>query len=469
MRRRAWLAFVAIGFACSNFKGAAPDTGDGGEDASVSEAGQAPGDAASDETSAPPFDAQDAPPDATGDSPADFVCTEPWTKKNRTQPGCAARVTTVIEAPILDTSALGIAVTGTKQIGIAYNSKIFADQGELHVARFARPSAIGADGGVGQEVLVIAGTQFDNIGFVADITAGTTGRFHVAYQTSDAEILYSTIDPAGQPTPGETIVTGIGPPSEVALGVLPSGDVRVAYYDPTALTLFSKLRTAANGWEAASMVKNGFEADAGVPGVGHVSQVIDDVGSAHVAFHLARVSGESEARYSQFAGPLWTDPKTLEGIQFIGMAGYSIALGLTGQTRHAAYFVLPIKATGADLHMASWISPNDVPTIEVLEQNLPSDDPPRYRVAMATDAYGLVHLAIVEPQSGGTGVLEYRRQRRVGGQVTWLSDIVDDAVLATDSGTTLVDIALDADTRPHIAYYRGTDGAVCYATRLDRP
>ena len=79
-----------------------------------------------------------------------------------------------------------------------------------------------------------------------------------------------------------------------------------------------------------------------------------------------------------------------------------------------------------------------------------------------------MHLAIIRPEPGGTGYLEYRRQQRVGGQVSWLSDIVDDHVLDTGSEQPLVDIAVDADGRPHIAYYRGTDLSICYATRFDR-
>src|SRR5262245_48147796 len=148
--RRAWLLLGF--FACGDFKGAAPESDAGDADASAPEAGEI-AEAGQDAPVPPPQDAaSDAGPDASGDSPADFTCTEPWTKPNRTQAGCAARVVSVIEPIILDTTTMSIAVTSTKTIGIAYNSKLDADQGELHVARFARPGALDADGGVGAQV-----------------------------------------------------------------------------------------------------------------------------------------------------------------------------------------------------------------------------------------------------------------------------------------------------------------------------
>jgi hypothetical protein len=87
---------------------------------------------------------------------------------------------------------------------------------------------------------------------------------------------------------------------------------------------------------------------------------------------------------------------------------------------------------------------------------------------MATDPWGLLHLVVVHPKSPGKGYLEYRRQQRTGGVVSWVSDIVDDNVLDATSGQTVVDIAVDKNGRPHIAYARGTDGSICYATRFDR-
>jgi hypothetical protein len=483
---RGWvLGVAAAGLAaaiasCADFRGSAAGPDAGGDDGGLTDAtqgnetGPADGGGLTDGGGGGPDTSTDAPAEAEtggGDSPPDYACTGAWT--HDLDGGCAARRVVVLEPGILDTTALAVAVTGTRRVGVAYNSKLFADQGELHVAHFGKPTGTDPDGGLtpSPQIAVIAGSQFDNVGFVADIAASAGARLHLAYQAvPDNQINYATLDETGPPSTAETVTTGIALPSDIALGVLPSGDVRATYYDPAQGILSSKVRTVASGWQPASQIPQAFATDGGVAGIGQVSQVIDDVGSVHVAYDFSPLSGITEARYSQYAGPLWGDPKQLENLNFAGQSGFSIALGITGQTRHAAYFVIPTGATTADLHLASWIGQNDPPTIEIVAQQLPSSATPTYRVALATDAWGLLHLAIVHPQDVGKGYLEYRRQRRSGGQVSWVSDIVDDAVLdaSPGSGQTLVDIAVDADGRPHIAYYRGTDGSVCYATRFDR-
>lgn len=141
--------------------------------------------------------------------------------------------------------------------------------------------------------------------------------------------------------------------------------------------------------------------------------------------------------------------------------------------KYAAYFfrkALQTPPQSADLRLATWSLATDTPTIEVLDQTIPSLDAqyPRYRVAMAVDVFGLVHLAIVRPATAKTGYLEYRRQTRLdGGGVKWLSDIVDQDVL-TESSDALVDMVVDDKGRPHIAYRSGVDLKIRYATRYDR-
>ena len=93
---------------------------------------------------------------------------------------------------------------------------------------------------------------------------------------------------------------------------------------------------------------------------------------------------------------------------------------------------------------------------------------PAYRVAMAVDKFGLIHLAIIRPSPGNAGTLEYRRQARdASGNVKWLSDIVDDNVLAGGANGR-VDMVVDDKARPHIAYISDVDLKVRYATRYDR-
>jgi hypothetical protein len=113
----------------------------------------------------------------------------------------------------------------------------------------------------------------------------------------------------------------------------------------------------------------------------------------------------------------------------------------------------------------------DTPQIEILQQQIPSSDPaePAYRVAMAVDKFGLVHLAMVLPSTPPTrGTLDYVRQTRgADGTTKWLTDTVDDDVL-TALTPAFVDMVVDENARPHIAYRSGKDGTVRYATRFDR-
>lgn len=87
---------------------------------------------------------------------------------------------------------------------------------------------------------------------------------------------------------------------------------------------------------------------------------------------------------------------------------------------------------------------------------------------MAVDKFALVHLAIIRPTSTTAGYLEYRREARdASGSTKWLSDIVDPDVLS-DTSDAFVDLVVDENARPHIAYRSGKDLKVRYATRFDR-
>ena len=87
---------------------------------------------------------------------------------------------------------------------------------------------------------------------------------------------------------------------------------------------------------------------------------------------------------------------------------------------------------------------------------------------MAIDKYGLVHLAIVRPSSANRASLDYMRQARIAaGGTKWLSDVVAPEVLSEPTDA-YVDMLVDENARPHIAYRSGADSKVYYATRFDR-
>ena len=407
----------------------------------------------------------DAPP-TTEDSPPDFQCPR-WTQEPR-DPDCSPRRTFVLEKQtVVDSSNLRLAV-GAGSVAIAYNAMLSADEGQIHVMRFPGDT-------VSTQPLVISETQFDNVGLSLDVAAGVQGEFSLAYQTAPSnEITYRTFGLAGPATPPELVTGGIAEPSSIAVTVAPSGEARVTYSSPGQRSIFSKAKPADGTWQAASLVTTYRDNDDGggptsVPGAWQVSAVSDETGSTHAAFHAPRSGGHSEPRYTQLAGTIWTDSKVLDNAAGTGTSGFSIALGLAGSTHYAAFYSRPQSATVADLLLASWTGRDSTPTILRVDQNIPSEsvDAPRYRVAMAIDRWGLVHLVMAHPGPGG-GAIEYRRQSRHAGQVTWLSDIIDQDVVSDISGPAMVAIAISPNGRPHIAYYRASDNTVVYATRTDR-
>ncbi|WP_394830318.1 hypothetical protein LVJ94_27800 [Pendulispora rubella] len=448
---------------CNDFRTDGGPTGvEAGKDTQAAEA--SPGiDAAMDGTA----DAHDGSP--TDDSPLDFECPR-WTKEPR-DPDCAPRRTFVLEKnTAIDSSTLRVAVGAPDRIAIAYNAMQSADEGHIHVFRFVGDA-------VSTQPLVISETQFDNVGFSLDIVAGPDSEFSLAYQTAPSnEIVYRTVAQSGPPSPTQLVVGGMADPASMALTVAPSGEVRATYSSPGQRSIFSKAKPRGGTWGAATLVASYRDDDDGggstsVPGAWHVSAVSDESGSTHAAFHAPRAKVYSEPRYTQFTGTAWNDSKVLDNSVGTSTAGFSIALGLVGTLHHAVFYHRALSATVADLRLASWTGGDSLPTIQILDQNIPSANAnaPRYRVAMAIDRWGLVHLVVARPSpTGAGGEIEYLRQSRRGGQVSWLSDIIDDDILSDVSGAPLVAIAIGPNGRPHIAYYRASDNSMVYATRTDR-
>jgi hypothetical protein len=212
-----------------------------------------------------------------------------------------------------------------------------------------------------------------------------------------------------------------------------------------------------------------------VPGSGASFLLADPTGQVHLLYHYNELEQHSTPRYHTLDGTSWSYRKTVGNNVLDGLSGFNPRLAVFGTKKFAAYFFRKAGQTGAataDLRLATWQSSADVPQIEILSQGINSKDAPTpaYRVAMAVDKYGLVHLAIIQPTNYAetVGYLEYRRQTRVaGGGTKWLSDIVDPDVLASFT-TASVDLIVDESARPHIAYRSAYDaGRVKYATRFD--
>jgi hypothetical protein len=80
----------------------------------------------------------------------------------------------------------------------------------------------------------------------------------------------------------------------------------------------------------------------------------------------------------------------------------------------------------------------------------------------------LLHLALVRPTSDASCAVEYRRQVRVAGKMSWLVDVVASNVACKDTHDVNVDLAVDDAGRPHLVYSTIDPPALMYATRFDR-
>jgi len=218
-------------------------------------------------------------------------------------------------------------------------------------------------------------------------------------------------------------------------------------------------------------VADGMRVDV-APDIGATSAARASDGSIGLLYHHAESTFWSAPRFVAFDGTAWSSPKTAESPPPQGIAGANPRLAIHGTRKYAAYFSRksqPAETATAELRLATWSLSSEFPTVEVIAEGIPSPKPmdPRYRVAMAVDPHGLVHLVIAHPSNTLGGMLEYRRQTRVGDRVVWLRDIVDEDVISSDVAPA-VDLVVDEDSRPHIAYVSAIDLGVRYATRFDR-
>jgi hypothetical protein len=468
------IVVASVSFACGTLK-----TADQASDAGASDGGDvdAPMTVTADGSVSDGAMPDGAVPDA-GAPPADFECAEPWTMVTKTKAECAPRQVKDVEATApLDTNGVSIAHTTTGRVGIVYNAEQDGQTGELHLAHFTPATATYA-----AAKIVIRSTGFAfHDGYLTKLATSAPDTLAVlSYDMDDGsqsgEIHLRKLLAGVEPLTDDLVVTAVKNPTEIAVASDPLGNTyatfRVSTGAPTA-KLSSSKKTAAGAFAPLPDLTTALLPQE-APGVGGASLFVDPGGQVHLLFHYNEVAQHSTPRYHTLAGTTWSSTKTIDNAALDGLAGFSPRIAVFGTKKYAAYFfrmagqAVPVTA---DLRLASWDSSMDFPTIEILDQQIPSPDPlaPVYRVAMGVDKYGLVHLAIIRPSPSTTvGFLEYRRQTRVaGGGTKWLSDIVDSDVLS-DLAQAYVDMVIDENARPHIAYVSAKDGKVKYATRFDR-
>ena len=414
----------------------------------------------------------------------DFECpTDPWTKVTKLKTECAPRQVKLVESPSpADVRGVSIARTPAGRVGIVYNAEQGADTGELHLVHFTPATPTYPP----PKLLTIATGFAFHDGYSAKIAASAPDTLQVlSYDMDDSsqtgEVHLRKLVAGTLPlTTSLLIATGVKSPTELAFASDPAGNTVAAYRLATVgatAKLASKQGTPAGVFTALPDLTTTLHPGA-APGVGAGSLVVDQGGQAHFLYHYnndALAPQFTTPRYHTLAGNVWSTPKTIDNNAPDGVSGFSASLAVFGTKKYAALFFVKAVAPGtitADLRLISWDASADVPTVEILDSQIPLMDPlyPAYRVAIAVDKFGLVHVALLRPTDAAhkNGYLEYRRQtRQPGGGTKWLSDIVDPTVFSEFSSA-FVDMVVDDKARPHIAYRSGKDDNVYYATRFDR-
>lgn len=474
----AWLLTFAAIVACNGLKDAAeapPDEGDAG----------APPDDGAPGSDAGGARAADAGPDGAAAPPPDFECADAWVTTTKKKSECAPRQVTIVDSDIaIDATGVSIARTSAGRIGIVYNSETTAESGEMRLVHFVPTTS-----SFTPHVIKRAQGDYAHAGYTTKIAASPPDTLHVlAHDVDDVSSsgdvvevrLVDGTEPLSVPDASDLVASAVKRPTELALAIDGSGTrfatLRIATGTTdaggTVARLAAATKPAAAGFSAMPDLATGLLPDE-APGTGAASLAFDGSGQLAVLFHHCNLYAHSTPRYRTFNGTSWSYEKTIDNAAFDGLAGYSPRVAAHGPRKTAAYFFRKAGQSTpatAELHLATWTLPSDTPVVEIVDTGIPSVDPmaPHYQVAMAVDRFGLVHLAIIRPESATSGYLEYRRQVPVaGGGTKWLSDIVDPDVLS-DASDAFVDMIVDDAVRPHIAYRSGKDLEVRYATRYDR-
>lgn len=420
-----------------------------------------------------------APPDA-GRAPEDFECDkDEWTKPTKTQAECSDRRVYVVEtASTIDTNGVSIARTPAGRVGISYNTEN-SESGALHLAHFLPKT----DGFAKPEIVLGAAQTYEHAGFMSRLGATAPDTLQLlTYDVDDIDSVgklhFSTLVGGKKPlTDQELVAAGLPRPSEIAFAVAPDGSAYALARLATGTAkakIIARRRELTGTWGDLPDVPElgGGLLPQEAPGVGSAWLHLDPAGQLHLLYHHNEVMQHSTPRYHVLANAKWTFRKTIDNNVVDGLSGFSPRIVTFSTRKYALYFFRKaLQDTGAtaDLRLATWID-TEKPTVEIIDQGIPSAEPlrPRYRAAMAIDKYGLIHLAIVRPSGANRASLDYKRQARIAsGGTKWLTDVVAPEVLSEQSDA-FVDILVDENARPHIAYRSGADSKVYYATRFDR-
>jgi hypothetical protein len=305
---------------------------------------------------------------------------------------------------------------------------------------------------------------------------------HLVYQRvvngTSGPVIYRQVG-ASALSPEENVAPTVAR-ARLSVATNPSGDVVVAFTDvstagPGDSFVRSRVRSAATTAfaEAQDIVSMPF----GLlpPAAGSSRVLFDDDGKVNAAIFLAYSKFHAVPAFGIRTGATY-ETRPIERSDQVGrVSGQSIGLALTGVVKHAMYFVNEVNVRSPELRLATWVVladsltfPTFTTLLSAMEVAPSAEGAPRHALALASDKFGLLHAAIVVPTSASLCKVEYRRQKRVAGQVSWLVDVVEEGLPCDDTGDVNVDIAIDASARPHLLYSAMNPVRLVYATRFDR-
>jgi hypothetical protein len=440
---------------------------------------------ASTQTQGMDADPTDSPDATTLDSPLDSPCgtvQDLWTAANKTDPACAKRKvfrlenwTTGADRPLWARS-LRIARTTGGRIGIVYNGQTGLDEGMLRALVFSAPT----DPPSARTALTESDSLGQNAGAAAAIAVGPAGdeALHLVYQRDfdrlGGDVLYRRIGTDNLFTQEELVTAAVGSDTRLSVAVSPiTQDVVASYFVPPTTAVDGALRTRqrakSNGvWGTPKAVASDFARQTPAGSGQHIAR-FDATGTASIAYNYSRDLFSSQPLLAQFVADAWGNFKTVDNNTPDGVAGYSVDLSILGDTKIVAYFAQKAGVKTAELRLARWTLASQMPTIDVRVQGVYADpaSPPRHSLALATDAFGLVHIAYVQPGNPTECSIYYQRESRVSGQVRWVEDTVATGLPCTETPSVRVALTVDSASRPHIVYTVAGSG-VYYATRYDR-
>lgn len=466
-------AFVLSG-ACGQLKRAPEAETDGGDLPGDPDAATPP------DGGTPPSD--DAGADQ-GAPPADTPCDgDPWTKTAKSKPECAPRQVKVIDTDLaIDATGISIARAPSGRIGVSYNVEIDGQSGEMHFVTFVPTSP-----SFTPKVYKHTKGPFDHAGHRSRVAASAPDLLSILAHdvddvTGSGEVVVLRSTAGGTPSAPETVTGGVRNPTELGFAIDRAGVAYAAIRVPVVgadggglARLTVRRKAVGGGWTALPDLATDLTPQYG-PGVGASKLFADGAGQLHAALHYCNTFSHSAPRYHAFDGAGWTYRKTLDNAIPDGLSGFQPQLAVRGNRKWSAFFfrkALQSPPAKADLRLVSWEGDTEVPVVTVLLQSIPSNDErfPRYAVAMDVDRFGFAHVAYLTPSavSEDVGTLTYTRQTVSStGTIVWITDTIDNDVISASTGG-WVDMVVDDNVRPHIAYVSGKDLKVRYATRYDR-